>query len=77
MNTTQTLINNARRLGHGSHTVAFAASLLAKSPTAALSLCCWCAEGVEGEAHRLPKGGECSRCPYIGRDCLVIVPSTT
>jgi hypothetical protein len=64
-------IANAIRLGHGSHVVAGAAAL---AGIEAYSLCCWCAEKVEGEATRLPTGGECDRCPYIGHDCLVIVP---
>lgn len=72
MNTTQTLLANANRLGHGAHVAAFAISLITK--VEARALCCWCAEGVEGEATRLRAGGECSRCPYAGRDCLVIVP---
>jgi hypothetical protein len=65
------LIDNARRLGHESQTAALAIELVTASP--AHSLCCWCAEHVEGDAVRLPRGGECSRCPYVGRDCLVVV----
>jgi hypothetical protein len=65
------ILDNASKLGHQSQTAAFAISLVAK--VAAHSLCCWCAKSVEGEAVRLPKGGECSNCPYVGHDCLVIV----
>jgi hypothetical protein len=70
--TTLRLLDNARALGHGSHVAAFAIELVTRAP--AHSLCCACAEAVEGEAVRLPRGGECSRCPYVGRDCLVILP---
>lgn len=66
------MLDNARTLGHASHTAAFAVELVTGRPTH--SLCCWCAESVEGDAVRLPKGGECSRCPYVGPDCLVILP---
>jgi hypothetical protein len=62
---------NARRLGHGSHLLAAAAYLTGYT---AYSLCCGCAESVEGKAIRLPAGGECDRCSYVGVDCLVIVP---
>jgi hypothetical protein len=72
MATMQTLINNAARLGHTTQIAAFAIALVTKKP--AHSLCCWCAEHVEGEAHRLPAGGECSRCLNVGRDVLVIGP---
>jgi hypothetical protein len=71
MNTSK-YIANARALGHGSHIVAAAAAFTGHK---AHSLCCWCAEGVEGDATRLPAGGECERCPYVGHDCLVIVPA--
>ena len=67
------IIENARALGHTSQVAAFAIELVTRAP--AQSLCCWCAESVEGEAVRLPCGGECARCPYIGRDCLIVVPS--
>jgi len=70
---TAQLIRNARALGHASQTAAFAIELAAGRP--AHSLCCWCAESVEGDATRLPQGGECSRCAYVGPDCLVIIPS--
>lgn len=69
--TTQQLVANARKLRKGSHVVALAAGVLG---LAAHSLCCWCAEAVEGKATRLPAGGECSRCAYVGADCLVIEP---
>lgn len=72
MNVTARLLDNARRLGHESQTAAFAIELVTKAP--ARSLCCHCAEHVEGDATRLPRGGECSRCPYVGHDCLVVVP---
>lgn len=64
-------IANAFALGHGSHVVAAAAALTGFK---AHSLCCWCAESVQGEATRLPAGGECDRCAYVGADCLVVVP---
>lgn len=63
------LIQNAKRLGHGSHTVAAAAYLLGIK---AQSLCCWCADSVDGNAVRLPAGGECQGCYYVGSDCLII-----
>jgi hypothetical protein len=69
--THQTLIANATKLGHTSQVAAFAIELVTQRK--ASSLCCWCAETVEGEAYRLPAGGECSCCNYAGRDCLVIV----
>jgi hypothetical protein len=56
----------------GSHIAAFAIELVTKRPT--WSLCCWCAEHVDGDVWRLPLGGECQRCPYVGRDCLVVAP---
>lgn len=62
------LVTNARKLRHGSHTVAAAAYVLGVK---AQSLCCWCSEHVEGQAHRV-YGGECDRCSYTGRDCLVV-----
>lgn len=71
-NAATSIIDNARALGHESQTAAFAIELVTKAP--ALSLCCWCAESVEGHAVRLPKGGECSRCSYTGHDCLVVIP---
>lgn len=66
------LLDNARRLGHQTQTAAFAIELVTKER--AVSLCSHCAEHVEGDACRLPRGGECSRCPYVGRDCLVVIP---
>ncbi len=66
------LIRNARTLGHGSHTVAAAGCIVGITLH---SLCCWCAASVEGEAVRLPAGGECDRCAYVGQDCLVIIPA--
>jgi hypothetical protein len=65
-------VANAIKFGHGSHVVADAAALMGHT---AYSLCCWCAESVQGKAMRLPAGGECNRCPYVGRDCLLIVPN--
>ena len=38
-----------------------------------IALCCWCAEHEPGEVIRLPRGGECVRCPYVGRDALCVV----
>jgi hypothetical protein len=66
-------IANAYALGHGSHVVAGAAAFTGLQSH---SLCCWCAETVDGEATRLPAGGECDRCSYVGRDCLVIAPNS-
>ncbi len=66
------ILENARRLRHGSHVAATALELVTGQP--AYSLCCWCAESVPGDAVRLPQGGECQRCPYVGADCLVITP---
>jgi hypothetical protein len=71
-NVASNILDNARKLGHEAQTAAFAIELVTKQP--AHALCCRCAESVEGEAVRLPKGGECSKCPYVGRDCLVILP---
>jgi len=72
--TIEKLIENAAFLGHESHTVALAATVCGIT---AHSLCCWCAETVApgGLAIRLPTGGECERCSYVGQDCLVVVPS--
>lgn len=70
MNVPTNIIRNARNLGHKAHTAAFALALLGMPSRA---LCCWCAEHVKGEAHRLPKGGDCSACAYSGADTLVIV----
>jgi hypothetical protein len=67
------IISNAIALGHTSQVVAGAAAL---AGIKVHSLCCWCAEKVEGEVLRLPAGGECDRCPYVGRDCLVVVPNS-
>ena len=68
------ILENARRLGHSTHTVAAAISL--STGAAAWSLCCWCLESADPfcsqEAHRVPAGGECLRCSYAGRDCLVV-----
>jgi len=72
-NAVERYIANAFSLGHGSHVVAAAATVTGYK---AFSLCCWCAEHVEGHAARLPAGGECDRCAYVGRDCLVIIPPT-
>lgn len=68
------LLSNAERMRKGSHVAALVIELVTKGR--ARSLCCWCAEHVEGEAHRLPVGGECDRCPYVGRECLVVLPAT-
>jgi hypothetical protein len=66
-------IANAQFLGHQTQIAAAAVALLG---IPAQSLCCWCSEHVEGQAHRLRAGGECDRCAYVGRDCLVIVGET-
>lgn len=65
---------NALRLGKEAQHLAGALSL---SGFPAISLCCWCAETVPGEVIRLPKGGECVRCPYVGRDVLCVVEGAT
>ena len=70
-NTVARIVSNCSRLGHEAQTAAFALSLL---NVPARALCCWCAEHVEGEAHRLPRGGECAGCAYVGLDTLVVVP---
>jgi hypothetical protein len=67
--TFQQLIANANRTGNQTQAVAAAAYFLGMR---AQSLCCWCAEGVEGFAFLVNAGGECSRCPQTGRDVLVI-----
>lgn len=67
------ILTNARTLGHSSQTAAFAIDLTTCHK--AHSLCCWCAESVVGDAVRLPKGGECARCAYVGHDCLVVIHS--
>lgn len=75
MITSTTLIDNARRLGHETQTAAAAIELV--TGKRAVSLCCWCADAppaATGEVYRLPKGGECSHCAYVGRDCLVVLP---
>jgi hypothetical protein len=63
------IIKNAKNLGHQTQTAAFAASLVGID---ARSICCWCAEHVSGDFQRLPRGGECSRCAYTGRDTGVL-----
>lgn len=65
-------VRNARRLGKESHHVSRAAYLCGIK---AHSLCVWCADKPEHRsAHvwRLPRGGECERCSYVGHDCLVV-----
>lgn len=70
--TIETLCENARRMRKESHHVAWAASFVG---IRARSLCCDCAERLSpiGFAVRLPLGGECEACPYVGHDCLVTV----
>lgn len=69
------LVQNAERLGHQTQVTAVAVSLYGEP---ALSLCCWCAERLHPEpevaVQRLRAGGECDRCPYVGRDCLLVLP---
>lgn len=67
--TAHRIIDNADRTGHGSHVAAFASTLIGLP---AVSVCVWCAENVEGAAVRLRAGGECSRCPNVGRDVLIV-----
>lgn len=74
--TIDTLITNASQLGKESQHVALAAAFVLPG-VQVLSLCCWCADaryGWDVKAHRLPRGGECQACPYVGYDCLVLVP---
>ena len=66
-------ISNARLLGYQTQVAAAAVTLLG---VPAWSLCCWCGEHTPGTTHRLPAGGECDRCSYVGRDCIVIVGET-
>jgi hypothetical protein len=72
--TTQQIIINATNTNHGSHVAAAAAAFLGHN---AHSLCCWCLEADrsldDASAHRLPAGGECERCSYVGRDALLVV----
>jgi hypothetical protein len=72
MTTIQQLIVNADRTGHQTQVVAAAAYFLGLR---AQSLCCWCAEGVIGDAYRVNAGGECARCPQVGRDVILIAQS--
>lgn len=69
------LISNARNLGHSAHATAFAVELA--TGQRARALCCWCLEKCDPagalEAHRVPVGGDCSGCSYIGRDTLVAI----
>lgn len=65
-------VRNARRLGKESQHVSRAAYL---SGIKAHSLCVWCADKPEhrsANVWRLPRGGECEQCPYVGHDCLVV-----
>jgi hypothetical protein len=75
--TVQSLVENATRLGKGAQHVALAAAFCKSlSGTRVLSICVWCADarhGWTGEAFRLPRGGECQCCPYVGVDTIVLV----
>lgn len=65
-------VRNARRLAKQSQHVSRAAYLCGIK---AHSLCVWCADKPEHRsAHvwRLPLGGECDQCSYVGYDCLVV-----
>lgn len=67
------LVSNAQRLSHQTHVLA-AAMLLVCRDSKVSSLCCWCAEQEEGEVDVYRTiGGDCDRCSYSGRDCLVIL----
>lgn len=67
------IVANASRTGHGAHTAAHAFALLGGR---AVACCCWCIEADEAlddaTTVRLPAGGECDRCAYVGRDCLLV-----
>jgi hypothetical protein len=66
-----TIVANAARTGKESQHVALTCGFL-PGLAGVRSLCCWCAEGrPHAQAFRLPRGGECSACPYAGYDCLV------
>ena len=68
------LVDNARKFGKQSQHVASAAVLLG---LCVHSLCCWCADkGAfrDMRVARLACGGECEQCPYVGEDCLVVIP---
>lgn len=69
MNLVTRLIENAKRLGHGAHTVAMAAGLIGVDVQA---LCAWCYQHHDpmwrNEAERL--GGECMSCAYSGPDVV-------
>lgn len=68
----ETLVERARALGKESQHVAAAASVLCLK---AASLCVHCADKPKhrsARVWRLPRGGECEQCSYVGHDCLVV-----
>lgn len=72
----ETLIANAARLGMESQHVALACGFV-PGLAPVTSLCVWCADVERSplmRVWRLPRGGECMRCPYVGYDCLVVHP---
>jgi len=74
MITIEKLVANAIKLGQESHQVALAAAFCRSLRGADVrSLCVWCAEEHDAPlAFRLPKGGFCQKCSYVGYDCLVV-----
>jgi hypothetical protein len=75
--TIEQLVANARRVRKESQHVAMAAAVVLRGRDIR-SLCCWCAEThPDARVFRLPRGGECDACPYVGHDCLVVVVDET
>lgn len=70
MSTVAQLVENARRLGHQTQTVAASAAFTGYAGVR--SLCIWCAETVYGRAYRVPCGGECEQCTQVGADVIII-----
>lgn len=74
----ETLVRNANRTGHGSHTVATAAAALGIEGVE--SLCCWCLDSSDPaqlrQAFRLnTERSDCDACSMVGRDVLVVGPA--
>jgi hypothetical protein len=68
----ETLVANAKRAGKESQHVMLAAAFVSTG-CEVHSLCVWCAEAhPNARVFRLPRGGECQACPYVGHDCLVV-----
>lgn len=70
----ETLVGNARRLGHTTQVAALAIELF--TGLAVKSACCWCAE-IKCEEERFDarrvNGGDCQYCSYTGVDTLVCI----